>query len=63
MSEKRAEPRTVTMYAADWKIVENADVSSSGISAALRRIVREWRRMTNRRLVDKGDKYTFEDTQ
>jgi len=43
VNNERVEARNVSMYAADWKIVETADKSNAGISATLRRIVREWR--------------------
>jgi hypothetical protein len=39
---EQAERRTVTLYPRDWAIVLEADKSSAGVSATLRRIIREW---------------------
>jgi len=30
------------MYPSDWLLVETADIGNAGVSATLRRIVREW---------------------
>jgi len=36
------ERRSVSLDTTDWTIIEGADHSDSGVSATLRRIVREW---------------------
>jgi hypothetical protein len=41
---RKAERRTVTLYPQDWATIERADTNSAGISATLRRIIREWDR-------------------
>lgn len=44
MTRERVEDRSVSMYPSDWKIVEAADISGSGVSAAMRAIVRQWQK-------------------
>jgi len=40
----RVEPRNISMYPSDWRIVDDSDTGDAGTSAALRRIVREWKK-------------------
>ena len=49
--------RNISLYASDWEIVRGADFASSGISASLRRIVREWHRWHRRVMVDSSGDY------
>jgi len=51
------EARAVSLYPSDWAIIEQADTASAGVSATLRRIVREWHRMRLQRLVDRAPSY------
>jgi len=45
-AQPMVEVRTVSLYPEDWLEVETlARVSGAGISAALRRIIREWREL------------------
>ena len=39
---QKVEPRNVSLYPSDWKIIDGADANDAGTSATLRRIVREW---------------------
>ena len=54
------EGRNVSLYPSDWAIVEQADIGAAGLSATLRRIIREWNRNRNaphHKLVDSGVSY------
>ena len=42
MPGELTEIRAVSMYPSDWTIVTDADTGDAGVSATLRRIVREW---------------------
>lgn len=48
---QKVEPRNVSLYPSDWKIIDSADTNDAGTSATLRRIVREW----NITVAPKGD--------
>lgn len=50
----KTERRAVTLYPSDWQIIEEADTASAGVSATLRRIVREWHERRQGTLVDPG---------
>lgn len=39
---EKVEQRAVTLYPSDWATVEAADNADAGVSATLRRIIREW---------------------
>jgi hypothetical protein len=36
------EARSVSLDTQDWKTIQDADTNQAGVSATLRRIVREW---------------------
>jgi len=57
MSQNLVEAKNVSMYPRDWTIVTEADLSDAGISATLRRIVREWYQLTRRRTLDERAPY------
>lgn len=43
MSDKeRVEPRNVSLYPSDWRVVDDQDKYGLGTSAALRMIIRQW---------------------
>lgn len=45
-SNEQVEVRTVSLYPEDWLEVDTlAKVSGAGVSAAMRRIIREWREL------------------
>lgn len=56
---EKVEGRNVSLYPSDWLIVETADIGRAGVSATLRRIVREWNasRHSPTRLVDSPEPY------
>ena len=60
-----AENRNVSMYPSDWQIVEDADIGDAGVSASLRRIVREWYAAQERaeRLTDERAEYNAQPVQ
>jgi len=45
MSQRLVQARNVSMYAQDWEIVDAADQFDVGVSATLRKIVRQWDKM------------------
>ena len=60
----KVDVRAVSMYPADWSIVEAADQGDDNLSATLRHIVREWAEWQHeikaaqyRRLTDKRAEY------
>ena len=51
-TRERTEAGNVSLYPADWAIVDGADTNDAGRSATLRRIIREWDDWRRRTLID-----------
>ena len=51
--------RNVSLYPTDWQTIEAADLSGSGVSAALRLIVRQWKQynLAERALAETAHQY------